>query len=49
MTNEKHWSETAARRAALVQQANALMMRRREIADWRERVENAFAPRSGGL
>jgi hypothetical protein len=43
MTNEKHWSETAARRAALVQQANALMMRHREIADWRERVENARA------
>lgn len=43
MTNEKHWSEAAARLVALGQQANALMMRHRDIADWRERVERVRA------
>lgn len=37
--DENRWSEKAARRAALGQQATALIAKRREIADWRERVQ----------
>jgi hypothetical protein len=39
MKNKVQWSENAARLAALGQQASALIVKRREIADWRERVD----------
>jgi hypothetical protein len=41
--DENQWSEKAARLAALGQQANALIAKRHEIEDWRERVEHVRA------